>query len=310
MTALLAPPPERVTSHAGPRVPRDDPAVAIYEGTVRHRRFAPTSREFAPSLFLAYLDVDALPGSLDASAALVGTPPSARAIPHPRLLRRHRRPLGAGVRDLVQARLGRRPDGPVHLLAQLRTFGWLFNPLAVYYCWTPDGRALDAIVLEVTNTPWGERHWYVFDAQSNVTTTTTAKAMHVSPFLPMDVDYRITWTVPDDQLSLRIEVERDHTPVFDAELALRRTTHQPQARRHRCWRATRCCRSESRPGSMREPRASSRAGLPCTGIPPDGRKGAADEFRNERTRSSRSSCCCTTPQAAHRRYRSPRRSLR
>jgi DUF1365 family protein len=113
----------------------------------------------------------------------------------------------------------------VHLLAQLRTFGWLFNPLAVYYCWTPGGRELDAIVLEVTNTPWGQRHWYVLDARSNMTTTaTTAKAMHVSPFLPMDVDYRISWTVPDAQLNLRIEVERDQTPVFDAELALHRTT--------------------------------------------------------------------------------------
>ena len=41
MTALLAPPPERVTSQARAHVPRDHPAVAIYEGTVRHRRFAP-----------------------------------------------------------------------------------------------------------------------------------------------------------------------------------------------------------------------------------------------------------------------------
>ena len=57
-----------------------------------------------------------------------------------------------------------------------------------------------------------------------MTTATTAKAMHVSPFLPTDVDYRITWTVPDAELNLRIEVERDHTPVFDADLALRRTT--------------------------------------------------------------------------------------
>ena len=122
------------------------------------------------------------------------------------------RPLGAAVRDLVQARLGRRPTGRVHLLAQLRTFGWLFNPLAVYYCWTPDGRALDAIVLEVTNTPWGERHWYVLDAHGDMTTATTAKAMHVSPFLPMDVDYRITWTAPGAELHLRIEVERDRAP--------------------------------------------------------------------------------------------------
>ena len=112
--------------------------------------------------------------------------------------------------------------GPVHLLAQLRTFGWLFNPLALYYCWTPDGRGLDAIVLEVTNTPWGQRHWYVLDAQSNMNTTTTAKAMHVSPFLPMDVDYRVTWTTPGPTLGLRVAVERAGEPVFEAALALRR----------------------------------------------------------------------------------------
>ena len=93
-----------------------------------------------------------------------------------------------------------------------------------------------------------------------MTTTTTAKAMHVSPFLPMDVDYRITWTVPDAELNLRIEVERDHTPVFDAELALRRTTIEPRGAPSPCWRATRCCRSGSRQGSMRKPRASSYGG--------------------------------------------------
>ena len=260
MTALLAPPPERVTSHASAHVPRDHPAVAIYEGTVRHRRFAPTVREFAPKLFLAYLDVDALPGSLDRLPLWSARRPAPVRFRPRDFLDGTDRPLGAAVRDLVQARLGRRPTGPVHLLAQLRTFGWLFNPLAVYYCWTPDGRALDAIVLEVTNTPWGQRHWYVLDAQNNMTTTTTAKAMHVSPFLPTDVDYRITWTAPDAELNLRIEVERDHGPVFDAELALRRTTINRGRAVTVLSRATRCCRSEYRQGSMREPRASSRRG--------------------------------------------------
>jgi len=224
MTALLAPPSQRSTTHARAHAPRDHPAVAIYEGTVRHRRFLPTLHEFAPKLFLAYLDVDALPGSLDRLPLWSARRPALVRFRSRDFLDGSDRPLGAVVRDLVQARIGRRPTGPVHLLAQLRTFGWLFNPLAVYYCWTPDGRALDAIVLEVTNTPWGERHWYVLDAQHDMTTTTAAKAMHVSPFVPMDVDYRITWTVPDAELSLRIEVEREHTPVVDAELVVRRTT--------------------------------------------------------------------------------------
>ena len=74
-----------------------------------------------------------------------------------------------------------------------------------------------------------------------------------------------------------------------------------------CWRATRCCRYEYRQGSMRKPRASSRAGFPCTDIPPDGGKGPADEFDCAGTRASRSSRRDATPLPAHRRHRSPRR---
>ncbi len=219
MTALLAPV-EGAPSH---RLRQQHPAVAIYEGTVRHRRFLPTRREFAPKLFLAYLDVDALPGSLARFPLWSAQRPAPVRFRRRDFFDGQDRPLGPAVRDLVQSELGRRPTGPVYLLAQLRTFGWLFNPLAVYYCWTPDGHALDAIVLEVTNTPWGERHRYVLDAQNHATRATTAKAMHVSPFLPMDVDYRITWTAPDTDLHLRVEVWREQTPLFDAELSLRRT---------------------------------------------------------------------------------------
>ena len=70
-------------------------------------------------------------------------------------------PLDRSVRDLVEQRTGRRPDGPISLLTQVRTWGWLFNPISVYYCFAPDGETVDAIVVEVTNTPWHERTTYV-----------------------------------------------------------------------------------------------------------------------------------------------------
>jgi DUF1365 family protein len=213
---------------APPTAPRpraaDRAVAAIYEGTVGHRRYGPAVREFTPKLFLAYLDVDALPGSLDTLPLW-----SARRVAPVHFRREDffdggTGPLGDAVRDLVEVRLGRRPSGPVFLLAHLRTFGWLANPLAVYYCWTPDGDGLDAVVLEVTNTPWGERHWYVFDARGGRTSSHTPKAMHVSPFLPMDLEYRVTWTVPGTALRLRIEVTRESAPVFEADLILRRAT--------------------------------------------------------------------------------------
>jgi DUF1365 family protein len=197
-------------------------AVAVYEGTARHRRLTPRVREFSPRLFLAYLDVDALPGSLD---PFPGWSARRRAV-----VRFRRRdffdgqpgPLGDAIRELVEERLGRRPDGSIHLLAQLRTFGWLFNPLTVYYCWRADGRGLDALVLEVTNTPWGERHWYVIDARADTGPHVTPKGMYVSPFLPMDMEYHVSWTAPGDTLRLQIGVVRSGETMFTAGLALRR----------------------------------------------------------------------------------------
>ena len=64
------------------------------------------------------------------------------------------------VRALVERRTGRAPAGPIRLLTQLRTFGHCFNPVSFYYCFTPQEQ-LDAVVAEVTSTPWGERHAYV-----------------------------------------------------------------------------------------------------------------------------------------------------
>jgi uncharacterized protein len=198
-------------------------AAAIYEGTAHHQRPAPHAREFAPRLFLAYLDVDALPASLDRLPGWSARHPAPVHFRREDFFDGAATPLGDGIRELVRERLGRRPTGPVFLLAHLRTFGWSFNPVAVYYCWEPDGRALDAVVLEVTNTPWGERHWYVFDARHHGTVQSTPKEMHVSPFLPMDVDYRVSWSVPGDRLDLDVAVQRGDTTLFAAGLRLKRT---------------------------------------------------------------------------------------
>ena len=208
-------------------VPTVQTVAALYEGTVSHHRFGAGARKFTPRLFLAYLDVDALPASLDALPLW-----SARRVAPIHFQRRDffdgtERPLSDAVRDLVEERLGRRPSGPIFLLAHLRTFGWLFNPLSVYYCWSAEEDGLDAIVLEVSNTPWGERCWYVFDAQ-NRTSARAPKAMHVSPYLPMDLDYHVSWNVPGPTLRLRIEVERAGMSVFTAALHLH---HKPLDRR-------------------------------------------------------------------------------
>ena len=92
----------------------------------------------------------------------------------------------------MEERLGRRPEGPIRLLTHLRTLGHCFNPVSFYYCFAPDGDTLEAIVAEVTNTPWGERHAYVLEAGNRtVNGGDFDKALHVSPFMPMDQRYTL-----------------------------------------------------------------------------------------------------------------------
>lgn len=79
-------------------------------------------------------------------------------------------PLDESVRSLVEFATGRRPEGPIRLLTQVRCFGYLMNPVSFYYCYSAGGERLETVVAEVNNTPWGERHCYVLDASSQTET--------------------------------------------------------------------------------------------------------------------------------------------
>lgn len=135
-------------------------------------------------------------------------------------------PLDEAVRNEVALRLGHRPSGEIAMLAHLRTWGWLFNPLTLYYCYADNGNDIDAVVLEVTSTPWRERHVYVVDGKQF--RTRFAKEMHVSPFLDMRLDYVMTWAVPDEQLNFHLGARHGDTHVFDAGMVL---TRHPVSRR-------------------------------------------------------------------------------
>jgi DUF1365 family protein len=181
---------------------------AIYEGTVRHRRFADRGNEFTHKVALAYLDLDEPP-------------------PDGRLVRFERSDyLGEdAVRDLVEEHSGRRPDGPIRLLTQLRSFGHCFNPVSFYYCF---GEGLEAVVAEVTNTPWGERHAYVVAGDGRMIKGASEKVLHVSPFMGMDHRYDWRVTEPGETLSVHIESTRDGAIAFDATLSLRRRPFSPR----------------------------------------------------------------------------------
>jgi DUF1365 family protein len=196
-------------------------ASALYEGTIRHRRFAERPHEFTHRIALAYLDLDELPDLL--GGRLVRPRPGVVRFRRADYLGDPRVPLADAVRDLVAERTGRRPDGSVRVLTQLRSFGHCFNPMSFYYCLDADG-GLDTLVAEVTNTPWGDRHAYVLGAEGGgaVLRDGAVKALHVSPFMGMDQAYEMSATAPGRTLSVHIESTEAGSRAFDATLGMHR----------------------------------------------------------------------------------------
>jgi DUF1365 family protein len=193
---------------------------AIYQGAVHHARRRP-GHAFRFPLAMLYLDLDELPELLAGAGPLRAGRLG--------LLSFHRGdylPGAAGLadeaRDRVERALGRRPAGPVRLLCQVRSLGYVFNPVAFYYCFEAGGERLEAVVAEITNTPWGERHCYVLAAGEDGARDAFPKAFHVSPFHPMAQLYRWHLGVPGDRLVVDMANREGEAEVFRARLELTR----------------------------------------------------------------------------------------
>ncbi|MCX5761129.1 MAG: DUF1365 domain-containing protein [Gemmatimonadetes bacterium] len=202
---------------------------ALYRGTVRHRRRGPVAHALQVELFMLYMDLAELPQLFDGRwlwSARRAAPAWFRRADY---LGDAAVPLDAAVRDLVEARTGRRPDGPIHLLTHLRYWGFVMNPVSFYYCFDAAGARVETIVADITNTPWKERFAYVLDASraehQSVGGTQRFrfdKQFHVSPFLPMDHQYVWHFSPPGDRLLVHMQNLQHGAKEFDATLALRR----------------------------------------------------------------------------------------
>lgn len=214
-------------------------ASAVYEGWVRHRRFEPVEHSFRYRLFLMYLDLEDLPEALDPFPLFSARRPAPARFRRGDYMGDSDRPLAECARDAVEAQTGSRPPGPVRLLASLRYLGHVFNPVSFYYCFDEAGERVEAVVADVNNIPWGERHPYVLARGSRggtVLSDELDKTLHVSPLMGMDQTYAFNATEPGERLSVHIESRpvqhgsplaggTDDAPAgkaFDATLSLRR----------------------------------------------------------------------------------------
>lgn len=171
-------------------------------GRVVHHRHRPAAHRFAYDITQIWIDPDR-PGDLFDRHRLW----SHRRPAPVRFRRRDHLDggdglLGPAVRRALAPALGREPTGPLRMLTQPRVWGWLFNPLTVHLAWDdpdPDGDPVAAL-LEVTNTPWKERHRYpvALTRHGDRLVSRFAKHLHVSPFLDGHHVYELCLQGRDD----------------------------------------------------------------------------------------------------------------
>ncbi|OPG10738.1 hypothetical protein B1R27_01435 [Streptomyces sp. GKU 895] len=112
----------------------------------------------------------------------------------------------AGLDDFLAGHGIRLDGGRVLMLTQARVFGYVFNPLTLYWCHGPDGR-LRCVVAEVHNT-YGGRHCYLLHPDT-AGTARADKRFYVSPFFPVDGRYRMRVPPPDHRLDLTVHLDRE-----------------------------------------------------------------------------------------------------
>ncbi len=197
---------------------------AIYEGQVIHKRIGEKGYTFSYKLFMTFFNIAEIEKLL--SGQWYSSYEKRNLVSY-RREDYHGDPqksLDTCVRDTVEEKLGKRPQGPIFILTHLRYFGLCFNPVSFYYCYDESGERLEFVMGEIENTPWGERYCYateVEDPSRKWVHCAFKKEFHVSPFFGMDMNYAWKFSPPGDELAFHMDcTKNDGSPAFLAHLAL------------------------------------------------------------------------------------------
>lgn len=211
---------------------------SMYEGVLIHQRFGPgPTNSFKQKVAMPLLDLAEVDDVVSLHPAWSASRPAPVWFRRNDFLGDPTKPLDLSVRDLVAERTGQRPGGPIALLAHLRTWGWLFNPISLYFCAdnaepVGDSDSIGHMVAEVENTPWHDRHAYVVGSPGS---HRFAKELHVSPFLPAGLDYQLRYTAPGERLTVGLDVLEGDRRLFAATLSLRRRALERAALARLVW---------------------------------------------------------------------------
>ncbi len=198
---------------------------AIYTGSIGHRRFLPKKHSFNYALFMLALDV----AEIEKMPIPVGIFGFSWFYPLRFLekdyVKGEPKSLSERIKNKITQLGGSQDIDRIIMLVQARCLGLYFSPANFYFCYNAQQQCSQMLV-EVSNTPWNERHYYLVDL---LDVKPTKKAFHVSPFMDLDMKYQWRVVPPsesEEKLIVRIENHQnsdvEQSKLFDATLSMKK----------------------------------------------------------------------------------------
>ena len=175
----------------------------IYNGVVTHKRFKPVKHFLKYKTFSFFIDLDEIE-KLDKDNIIFSFNRfNVFSFYNKDHGDRDGKSLKVWVIDNLRKFNINEKINKIKLLCYPRIFGYVFNPLSIFYCYQ-DGE-LKVVFYEVKNT-FNEQHTYIFKVKdSNVVTQKCKKKFYVSPFMNMDTYYSFRLLNPNEKLSVSIK---------------------------------------------------------------------------------------------------------
>lgn len=204
----------------------------LYRGHVYHKRHAPFQHQFRYKVFTVLVDLDELdaPEYAPAKHTDVKNNKKCRFLSFNRwnVLSLHRQDHGprdgSPIRPWIErAALEKDIDlrgGKIFMLTFPRLWGYIFNPLTLYFCYDQSG-TLRAVLYQVKNT-FGGQHGYLLATEKQNGQTreplrqSAQKIFHVSPFIQMDCRYDFILREPDKTLDIAIHQFQENGKILTA----------------------------------------------------------------------------------------------
>ncbi len=196
---------------------------AIYSGIVEHRRLSPKTNVFQYSVCYYFLNLEEIREHFRFPFLFSYNFPGILSFWRKHYLGHSSESLQDAVKKTIFTATQELFEGKIFILTNISYFGFCFNPVSFYYCYSKNDE-LQYVVSEITNTPWGERHSNVFRIEKEKQVFEFPKDFHVSPFMPMTIDYTWVFHAPSEDLYVYMQdrYKDQKQLIFDATLKLQR----------------------------------------------------------------------------------------